>query len=168
MSVQPIAGVSPRSESVVRTEHPSIAAGMPGQALGTLYECVPMRIFGLTISHLLFALPTAPLAVGLYVLQRLAGEYFVLTNRSLQIWAARSGRRVSSVDLSQVAETEVTQAPGQRFFKAGDILVRNASGEIIQRLRGVPDASSFCNAIQRTVESRRLVKSAMATIEARG
>ncbi|MCH2213061.1 MAG: PH domain-containing protein [Fuerstiella sp.] len=150
------------------TEHPSIAAGMPGQALGTFYDCIPVRVFGLTVSHLLFALPTAPLAIGLYALQRLAGESFVLTNRSLQIWAARSGRCVSSVDLSQVADAEVTQAPGQKFFKAGDILVRNASGEIIQRLRGVPDALSFSNAIQRTAESRRLVQSAMETIEARG
>ena len=168
MSVQPIAGVSSRSESVVMTEHPSIAAGMLGQSLGSLYECIPVRIFGLTISHLLFALPTAPLAIGLYFLQRLMGEYFVLTNRSVQIWAARSGRRVSTVDLAQIEDVDVTQAPGQKFFKAGDVVLRSSSGEIIQRLQGVPDAPSFCNAIRRTVESRRMVQSAVATIEARG
>jgi hypothetical protein len=168
MSVQPIAGVSSRSESVVMTEHPSIGAWWPGQVLGSLYECIPLQVCGLTISHLLFALPTAPIAVGLYFLQKVTGEYFVLTNRSVQIWAVRSGRRISSVDLSQVEDVTVTQAPGQKFFKAGDILLRRASGEIIQRLRGVPDAPSFCNAIRRTAEARRTVKSAMATIEARG
>lgn len=168
MSVQPIAGVSSRSECVVMTEHPSIAAGMPGQALGRIYEAIPVRVCGLTISHLLFVLPTAPLAVGLYFLQRIVGEYFVLTNRSVQIWTARSGRRVSTVDLSQVEGIDVVQAPGQKFFKAGDILLRTKSGELIQRLRGVPDAPSFCNAIRRTAESRRMVQSAMATIEARG
>jgi len=150
------------------TEHPSIAAGMLGQALGTLYECIPLRICGLTLSHLLFVLPTAPIAIALYFLQRLTGEYFVLTNRSVQIWAARLGRRVSTVDLSEVGEVEVTQAPGQRFYKAGDILIRSHSGEIIQQLRGVPDAPSFCNAIRRMAESRRMVQSAMASIEARG
>jgi len=168
MSVQPIAGVSSRSESVVMTEHPSIGAWGLGQALGSLYECIPVRVCGLTISHLLFTLPTAPFAVGLYFLQKVFGEYFVLTNRSVQIWAVRSGRRISSVDLSQVEDVAVTQAPGQKFFKAGDILLRSASGEIIQRLRGVPDAPSFCNAIRRTVEARHTVKSAMAIIEARG
>ncbi len=168
MSVQPIAGVSSRTESVVMTEHPSIAAGMLGQALGRLYDCIPVRICGLTISHLLFVLPTAPVAVGLYFLQRVVGEYFVLTNRSVQIWAVRSGRRVSRVELSQVEKVEVAQALGQKFFKAGDILLRSSSGEIIERLRGIPDAPSFCNAIRRTAESRQMVQSAMATIQARG
>ena len=150
------------------TEHPSIAAGILGQALGRLYDCIPVRICGLTVSHLLFVLPTAPVAVGLYFLQRIAGEYFVLTNRSVQIWTARSGRRVSTVDLSQVGKIEVTQAAGQKFFKAGDVLLRTNSGEIIERLRGIPDAPSFCNAIRRTAESRTMVQSAMETIEARG
>ena len=92
------------------TEHPSIAAGMLGQALGRIYEVIPVQFCGLTISHLLFVLPTAPLAVGLYFLQRIVGEYFVLTNRSVQIWTARSGRRVSTVDLSQVEGIDVVQA----------------------------------------------------------
>jgi hypothetical protein len=168
MSVQPIAGVSSRSESIVMTEYPSIGAWWPGQVLGRLYECIPLQVCGLTVSHLLFALPTAPIAVGLYFLQKVTGEYFVLTNRSVQIWAVRSGRRLSSVDLSQVDDVACTQASGQKFFRAGDILLRSASGQIIQRLRGVPDAPSLCNAIRRTAEARGTVKSAMATIEARG
>lgn len=168
MSVQPIAGVSARSESVVMTEHPSIGAGMFGQALGSLYESVPLKIFGLKLSHLLFVLPTAPVAILLYFWQRAFGEYFVLTNRSMQVWAARSGRRISTVELAQIEDLEVIQAPGQEFYKAGDILIRSGSGQVLQRLNGVPDAPSFCNAIRCTVESRRMVQSAMATIDARG
>ena len=110
-----------------------------GEFFVFLYECIPLQVFGLRISHLLFVLPTAPIAVGLYFLQKLTGEYFVLTNRSVQIWAVRSRRRVSSVDLSQVEDVALTQASGQKFFKAGDILLRSASGQIIQQLRGVPD-----------------------------
>jgi len=166
--MQPIAGVSSRSESVVMTEYPSIAAGILGQGLGNLYNCIPVKIFGLTVSHLLFALPTIPMAILLYFVQKVTGEYFVLTNRSVQIWAARSGQRKATVDLAKIDEVEVVQAPGQVFYKAGDILLRNAAGEIIERLDGVPDAPSFCNAIRRTAESRRMVQSAMATIEARG
>ena len=150
------------------TEYPSIGAGMLGQGLGTLYNCIPVKIFGLTVSHLLFALPTIPVAILLYFVQKVTGEYFVLTNRSVQIWAARSGQRKATVDLAKIDEVEVVQAPGQVFYKASDILLRNAGGEVIERLDGVPDAPSFCNAIRRTAESRRLVQSAMATIEARG
>lgn len=149
------------------TEHPSIAAGMIGQALGSLYDCIPVRVFGITLSHLLFVLPSAPVALGLYFLQRVTGEYFVLTNRSVQIWGARMGHRVSTVELSEVAEVEVRQAPGQKFFKAADILLRSSSGEVLQQLRGVPNASAFANAILRMGESRRMVQSAMETIAAR-
>jgi len=167
MSVQPIAGVSARTESVVMTEYPSIGAMMLGRALGSLYNCIPVRICGLTISHLLFVLPTAPFAVGLYFLQKVFGEYFVLTNRSVQVWTVRSGRRMSTVDLANVETVEVVQVPGQEFYKAGDILLRSAKGEILERLHGIPDAPSFCNAIRRTAEARRMVQASMATIEAR-
>ncbi len=168
MSVQPIAGVSPRSESVVMTEYPSIAAGMFGQGLGSLYELIPLPIFGVKLSHLLFVLPTAPIALLLYFWYKVFGQHFVLTNRSVQVWTVRTRRRISTVELSEIDEAEVVQAPGQVFYKAGDILLRNSSGQILERLRGVPDAPSFCNAIRRVTESRRLVQSAMATIDARG
>jgi hypothetical protein len=167
MSVQPIAGVSSREESVVMTEYPSIGAWMLGRALGSLYNCIPVRIFGLTISHLIFVLPTAPFAVGLYFLQKLFGQFFVLTNRSVQVWTVRTGRRISTVDLSKIDVVEVVQTPGQEFFKAGDILLRSTTGEILERLEGIPDAPSFCSTIRRTVEARRMVQSSMATIEAR-
>ena len=168
MSVQPIAGVSSRAESVVMTEYPSIGAWMLGRALGSLYNCIPIRVFGLTVSHLIFVLPTAPFAVALYFLQKVFGQYFVLTNRSVQIWTVRSGRREAAVDLSKIAAAEVVQVAGQEFFKAGDIVLRSATGEILERLHGIPDAPSFCNAIRRTVEARRMVLSSMATIDARG
>lgn len=141
---------------------------MIGQALGSLYESLPVKICGVKLSHWLFVLPTAPIAILLYFLQRVFGQYFVLTNRSVQIWAARSGRRISTVELSQIDDIEVLQAPGQKFYKAGDILLRGSNGQILERLNGVPDAPSFCNAIRCTVESRRMVQTAMATIDARG
>ncbi len=149
------------------TEYPSIGAWMLGRALGSLYNCIPVRIFGLTISHLIFVLPTAPFAVGLYFLQKLFGQFFVLTNRSVQVWTVRTGRRISTVDLSKIDVVEVVQTPGQEFFKAGDILLRSTTGEILERLEGIPDAPSFCSTIRRTVEARRMVQSSMATIEAR-
>lgn len=168
MSAQAIAGVSPKSESIVMTEHPSIAAGMLGQALGSFYDCIPVRIFGVYLSHLLFVLPTAPLAVLLYFWSRAFGEYFVLTNRHVQVWGARNGQRKASVDLADIANVEVTQTSGQRFFRAHDIVLRSSTGAVLTRLRGIPDGPSFANAIRSTAESRRMVQSALQTIEARG
>ena len=168
MSAQAIAGVSPGTESIVMTEHPSIAAGMFGQALGSFYDCIPVKIFGVQISHLLFVLPTAPLAVFLYFVSRAFGEYFVLTNRSVQIWGARGGQRKSSVALADVANVEVSQTPGQRFYRAHDILLRNRAGAVISRPCLKRKLQPFANAIRNIVESRRQVQSALQTIEARG
>lgn len=168
MSVQPIAGVSTRNESVVMTEYPSIGAWGLGRALGSLYDSIPVPIFGMKLSHLLLVLPTAPAAVSLYFLQKVFGQTFALTNRSVQIWAAFSGRRLTTVELSKIEDVEVVQLPGQAFFKAGEILLRGGKGEILGRLSGVPDAPSLANAIRSTAQSRSMVQAAMATIEARG
>ncbi len=168
MSVQPIAGVSPRNESVVMTEYPSIAAGPAGQVLGSLYNSLPIPIFGLKLSHLLFALPTAPIAVLLYFWHKVFGRRYVLTNRSVQVRSALSGQRLEAVELSKIAEIDIVQAPGQVFYRAADLLLRGASGEVLVRLHGVPDAPSFANAIQRMIESRQMVEAAMDTIRARG
>ena len=168
MSVQPIAGVSASNESVVMREYPSIGAWGVGRMLGSLYDSIPLPVFGVKLSHLLLVLPTAPAAVGLYFLQKVFGQNFVLTNRSVQIWTAFSGRRLTTVELSKIKDVEVVQLPGQAFFKAGEILLRGSKGEILGRLSGVPDAPSLANAIRSTAESRGMVQSAMARIEARG
>lgn len=169
MTVQAIAGVSPSTEAVVMTEYPSIAAGGVGQVLGSLYECLPIKIFGMgpSLSHL-FALATAPVGVLLYTLQKLFGHRYVLTNRSVQIWASRSPQLISSIGLSDFDHLELQQGPGQVFFKASDIRFVGVDGETLLKLSGVKDAAAFKNAIERASEARRFVKSSLDRIEARG
>ena len=166
MSVQAIAGVSPNSEAVVMTEYPSLAAGGIGKLLGSLYECLPGVLGSPKISYL-FALATAPIGPPLYFLQKIFGHRYVLTNRAVQIWTARTNRMVSSISLSDIDRADVEQGGGQVFYNAADIRLIGAGGETLLRLKGIKDAESFRNAIQRTVESRRLVKESADRISAR-
>ena len=168
MSTQAIAGVSPGSEAIVMTEYPSISAGAIGQLLGSLYESLPIRIFGPKLSYLLFTLPTAPLGALLYLGSKAIGQRFVLTNRAVQIWSARGSQLISSADLENIDDVEIDQRPGQVFFKAADIRLKAVNGQTLLRLKGVPDAGSFANAIKNTIEARKNVKAALDTINARG
>lgn len=167
MAVQAIAGVSPSSEAVVMTEYPSLAAGGIGQLLGSIYESVPAP-FGLPKISYLFVLATAPLGLLLYIVQKVLGHRYVLTNRAVQIWTARTNRMVSSVNLNDVDHAELDQHPGQIFYNAADIRLIGTSGQTVLRLKGIKDAPSFLNAIRNTIDSRRQVQEAAARIAARG
>ncbi|MEZ6131395.1 MAG: hypothetical protein R3C59_22195 [Planctomycetaceae bacterium] len=169
MALQAIAGVSPSSEAVVMTEYPSIAAGGLGQLLGSLYESLPFRLFGMgpSLSHLL-ALLTSPIGVLLYALQKLFGHRYVLTNRAVQVWSSLGNRLVSSIGLGDFDHLELHQSAGQVFYKAHDIRFVDASGKTLMTLAGVKDAGPFRNAIQRAADAKRLVGESMARIEARG
>lgn len=167
MSVQAIAGVSPSVESRIMTVYPSVSATAPGRMLGQLYDSIPIRIFGPKLSVLLFALPMAPIAALLYLATKATGKRYVLTNRSVQIWASLGAHRIGSVDLSQIHDVELDQLPGQAFYRAADIRLKAANGQTLLRLPGVGDAGAFRNAIQSAMQARRLVQSSMNTIAAR-
>jgi hypothetical protein len=167
MSVQAIAGVSPTLESRVMTEFPSVAASGIGCLIGQLMDSIPVRIFGVKLSYLLFGLALAPFGMLLFLLNKVLGARYILTNRNVQIWSAMGTRRTAVVDLNEIAEVELDQRAGQAFFRASDICLKAANGKTILRLSGVCDAGAFRNAIQRTIQSRRLVQSSLATISAR-
>ncbi len=167
MSVQAIAGVSPGSESKIMTVYPSVSATAIGRMLGQLYDLIPIRIFGPKLSTLLFALPMAPIAAMLYLVTKVTGNRYVLTNRSVQIWASLGAQKIGSVDLSQIDDVELVELPGQAFYRAADLRLKAANGQTLLRLSGVGDAGSFRNAIQRAMQARRLVQASLTTIAAR-
>lgn len=151
------------------TEYPSIAATGPGQFLGRLYECIPVKLFGTgpSLSHV-FALLTAPLGVMLYGAQKVLGDRYVLTNRGVQIWKSRGKRLVSSIKFGEYDHVELEQLPGHVFFDAADIRFVAEDGSTKMRLKGVKDAGAFLSTIERTAESRKLVDASLAVIAARG
>lgn len=167
MSVQAIAGVSATSEARIMTEFPSVGASGIGRLIGSLMDCIPVRIGGVKLSYVVFGLLLAPFGALLFLLNKVAGSRYVLTNRSVQIWSALGTGKIASVDLNEIASVELDPLPGQAFFRCADIRLKSAKGQTILRLAGVADSGPFRNAIQRAVESRRLVASSMATISAR-
>lgn len=163
-----IAGVSASSEVEVMTIYPSIAAYGLGKALGAIYDCIPLRIMGVKLSNLLFVLPTAPIAAGLYALQKLTGQKYVLTNRSFQIWYAFGSRKIKEVSLTDITDVVIQQQSGQQFYKAGDlVLVGGKSNDALMTLAGVPYPQIFRQTILEARDSRQMVTKSLETIKAR-
>jgi hypothetical protein len=166
MSVQAIAGVSPSVEARIMTEFPSVGADTLGRLMGVLMDSIPVRVFGIKLSYLIFGLPLAPLG-ALFFFLRLLGSRYVLTNRSVQIWSALGSARTASADLAAVEDVEIQEQPGQHFFRAADLRLKAANGQTLLLLPGVADAAAFRNAILRAAQARRLVQASLATINAR-
>lgn len=166
MSVQAIAGVSPGIEAKIMTEFPSVGAGSLGRLIGVLMDSIPVRLFGIKLSYLVFGLLVAPLGALCFFL-RLLGARYVLTNRSVQIRSGLGIQKTSSAELSAISDVELEVQAGQDFFRAADLRLKAANGQTLLLLPGVADAAAFRNAILRAAEAKRLVQSSLATINAR-
>lgn len=163
---QAISGVS-TGENQIMTVYPSICAGGLGRLLGSLYDSIPVRIFGPKLSRLLFVLPSAPIALALYVLQKLTGNKYVLTNNSVEVWSLIGKRRSGTVALSDVSGVQTTQRGGQAFYDAADLELLSESGDTLMTLPGLPRAEVFGETIMKAYSAKSSVASALATIEAR-
>lgn len=164
----PISGVSASHEADIAIVYPSIAATGPGLALGKLYDSIPTKIWGIKLSQLLFALPTAPVALLFYFYLKVFGVRYVLTNRSVQTWAALGSTKVSEVALTDITSIEIYEGAGHVFYEAGDLYLVGKSGEHLAVLRGIPYPKIFRQTILEARDARQLVASSLAQIKARG
>ncbi len=166
---QAISGVS-TGDNEIMTVFPSICAGGIGRMLGSLYECIPVRVFGPKLSNLLFVLPTAPLALALYGLQKLMGRKYVLNNNSVEIWSATpllGNQRYAAVPLTDVASVQTVQHAGQDFFNSADLELLSDSGDTLLTLEGLPRAEVFGETIMKALTAKASVAQSLATIQAR-
>lgn len=163
-----ISGVSASSEALIQTIYPSIAATGIGKVLGMLYDCLPIPIGGIKLSHLLFPLPTAPLAAGVFFLQKAAGKVYQLTNRSVKIKSAIGPKLFQKIPLNDIAEVVVDQQAGQAFYPAADLKLVGKKGETLAVLAGVSRADVFRQSILEARDARVQVEASLATIQARG
>lgn len=166
MKQQAITGVSPDYESVVEDVYPSIAATSIGQFLNNLYNSIPVRIWGVRISYL-FALITAPLGALVYLLMKVVGERYVVTNRSVRRMTAIGIRLLESIPLSQIASVTIDPDSRQEFYRTGDIRLSNANGDTLLLMRGIPYPERFQQVINETREARSHVTASLARIQAR-
>jgi hypothetical protein len=172
---QPISGVSAGVEAEIMTVYPSIAATIMGRRVGRVAQAIPLKTSGVSWPRLLVALPLwiiavpilLPLALVLYLLQKVFGRRYVLTNRSLQVRQAVGIRTFQHVPLADVKEVALEELPGQAFMKAADLVVLSADGKRLARLEGVPRPVVFRQTILEARDARRQVEASLKTIEAR-
>lgn len=165
---QPISGVSSGYENIVEELYPSIAMTGLGQALNQLYESIPLKINGIKLSHLLFVLPTMPLALLAYFALKLGGSRYAVTNRAVKRLAALGMRQLEAVPLQQIEQVLVDPDSRLPFFRTGDIRLVNAAGDTLLLLRGVPYPDRFQQVILETRDARQQVEASLATINQRG
>lgn len=164
-----IAGVSTGTEeAVIATVYPSIAATAFGRGCGRVLDCIPTRLFGLKISNLLFGLLVAPLAALAYILMKLFGQRYVLTNRAVQVVSALGYAKQREVQLTDVSEIGVAQHPGQEFYKAADIFLMGKDGRELVKLSGIPYAGIFKQTLLEARLARLEVNATLERIRSRG
>jgi hypothetical protein len=161
-----ISGVN-SGQAFVMAVYPSIAATSLGKLLGRLYESMPVKIFGIKLSHLLFPLPTSIIALQVFAHLKLFGEVYVLTNRSVQLRTSIGNRLKREVALSDVGQIVLRQEPGQEFYPAADIYLLNKAGATIMSLPGVPRADVFRHTLLDAKNARDQVAASLSTIKAR-
>jgi hypothetical protein len=154
-------------ERPVMTVFPSIASLPLGRGLGVLYESLPIRIGRLKLSHLLFPLPTSPVALLLYFWLKVAGPRYELTTQRLRVLRGLARRAGLEIPLDEVGRIEITTSFGQRFFKSGTLIVRNHVGTERLRLAGVVRPEMFRQTILEVRDALIRTDAAMRTIEGR-
>lgn len=166
-SLQAISGVSAGVENVVMTVYPSIASTGMGRLLGRLYNLISFKINGVKLSYLMFPLPTSPIALFLYFWLKVAGTRYVLTNRSVYIRSALGERRLAEIALPAIDRIDVEPQDGQQFYRASDLVLYGAEGNVLGRLAGVPQAEIFRQIIIEARDALTQTEAALATIAAR-
>jgi len=166
---QAISGVSAGAEAEVMVRFPSVSSQAPGRLIGKLLELIPIRVpfLGVKISHLIFGALCAPFGALGYFATKVFGEKYILTSHAIQKWKFLGNRMLSQLDLDDIDDIAVYQQSGQEFFKAADLHLLNAGGDVLMRIAGIPRAEVFRENIMKTRDSRRETAASLATIEAR-
>ncbi|MSR60571.1 MAG: hypothetical protein EXS05_23505 [Planctomycetaceae bacterium] len=163
-----IAGVSTgKAAAQIVTIYPSIAGTIPGRLLGQLLDCLPVKIGGIKLSHLLFGLPAALLAAPGYFSEKVFGSVYTLTNKSVQTRRSLGNRLIREVALTDVDQVVVRQLAGQQFYPAAELDLVNKSGDTLMTLSGIPRADIFRQSIVEARDARNQIAASLKTIDAR-
>lgn len=164
---QAISGVPAGRETLIETVYPSIASAGIGRLIGSICTSLPIRIAGVPLSCLLFALPLTPLALVGYFLIKVTGPKYIVTNRSVRSEQAIGQKRLSQTSLNDIAEVAVDVQPGQAFYHAGDVLLLNAQGNVLATLPGVSRPERLRRVILEARESRVRNDASLKAIQSR-
>jgi hypothetical protein len=158
-----------RSESgaYVREFHPSISRTAVGAWLGRLYESLPRITSGVRWSHLLFCLPTAPMAAGLWLWLKASGERYVLTTSTVERRRNIGDLALEQADLSAISDVRVEIGPGDVFFGAGTLVMLGAGDVPVARWPGVAEPRAVRQTILDAIHGVRHMASMRQTVAAR-
>jgi hypothetical protein len=163
----PIAGVTPNRETLIEEVWPSIAATGPGRLIGQICNSIPVKINGVRISQILFALPLGAIGAPMYLLTKITGQRYSLTNRTVQVRSSIGDRLYKQIKLEDIADIAVVVLPGQEFHNAADLEIKNERGDVIMKLPGVVRPQRFRQVILDAREARVRNDASLATINAR-
>ena len=157
----------PIREALAETVYPSIAATAAGRACGMLLNLLPLSIGRVRLTHLLFGALLAPVAPVLYLVQKLVGKRYRLTQAAVESWPMIGATRSDRVELDRIATIDVRTRRGQTFFRAGDVHLFDAAGQTLLTLDGVPQPERVRQLILELKHAKRQRDAALATIAAR-
>lgn len=170
---------NPEPETLIMFVYPSIGADGPGRLIGRGLKALPLpfvnhaslgaSIVGLVLLPLTIVLFALGALAGLvwYFVQKVFGNRYVLTNRSVQIWSSLVKRLVNEVPLTQIGTIAVEQRKGQAFYHAADLVIQDAGSNEVLTLEGVPRAEVFRQTILKARDARVQVAEALKAITAR-
>ncbi len=163
----PISGVSAGQDRIIEVTYPSVAATGLGKMIGQICESIPTRVCNIPVSYWLFALPLAPLAVVLYLGQKVWGSRYLVTNRGVEIRNSIGAKLGKRVELADIAAVTCQVRSGQAFHHAADVELRDAKGGVLATLFGVCRPERLRSAILEIRDARVSNDAAFAQIQAR-
>ncbi|NNJ24019.1 PH domain-containing protein [Alienimonas chondri] len=155
------------SERDVLVAYPGVSATGPGRLLGRVLNCVPIPIGPATLSQWVLGLPLAPLGAAVYLWQKAFGIRYRLTDRRLIAETPLTGRQLDAALLSDVAAADVSLPAVSRWFRAGDLTLRDGAGTRLLTLRGIPYVENFAARLAEMKGARLSIDAAAAQIAAR-
>jgi hypothetical protein len=139
LTAQPIAGVPAGREIEIEVVYPSVASSPLGRFVGVvmgLASGVPTTLLRVVFSVLL-GLLMLPLGLLAYALQKLMGNCYVLTNRSIYsrsiIWGGMGPR----IPLADIAQIQIVGGSGYEFHRVGDLHLENAQGTVLLQIPAI-------------------------------
>ncbi len=154
-------------EQDVLIAYPGVAATAAGRLIGRLLNSVPLPLGPATLSQWVFGLPLAPLGAAVYLWQKAFGVRYRLTNRRLVTETPLSRKEMEAAELTDVAQADVSYPSVGRWFRAGDLTLRDGTGTRLLVARGVPQVENFAARLAEVKGARAAVQSAAAQIAAR-
>lgn len=168
--LQAIPGAETQVERTVIAIWPSIASTRIGRMIGSLIQSAPeIRLPVLNVNLALApTLLLGPVAAAVYLLEKVTGQRYTVTNRRVLIQGSLSRKLNEQVALEQIAEVAVAPyRDGQEFYHSADVVLLDQAGKELMRLEAVMRPGVFRQNILETRDARVKVQDALDTIQAR-